>query len=290
MSTTAAENLAEASVHQLREVRGPSAIGGGRRRFFELLLLMSTTDFRKTFFGTVLGYAWSLLRPLLTFGVLLIVFTKIVRIGSTIPDYPMFLLFNIVFFGFFQEATVTATTSVVGRESIVRKTQFPRLVIPLAAVLTGLMNLGMNMIAVAIFFAVFGVGPFWTWLLFPLLLLAMLLITCAMATLLSALFVRRRDVAIIWGVMSMALFYGSAVLIPISFVPEGLLRDLMLFNPLAVIMVQAHEWIIDPSAQGAVEAAGSWLLLIPAAVIFVGACAWSVVFFNREAPRVAEEL
>ena len=140
MSTTAAENLAEASVHQLREVRGPSAIGGGRRRFFELLLLMSTTDFRKTFFGTVLGYAWSLLRPLLTFGVLLIVFTKIVRIGSTIPDYPMFLLFNIVFFGFFQEATVTATTSVVGRESIVRKTQFPRLVIPLAAVLTGLMR------------------------------------------------------------------------------------------------------------------------------------------------------
>jgi ABC-type polysaccharide/polyol phosphate export permease len=152
------------------------------------------------------------------------------------------------------------------------------------------MNLGMNMIAVVIFFAVFGVGPFWTWLLFPLLLLVMLLITSAKATLLSALFVRRRDVAIIWGVVTMALFYGSAVLIPISFVPEGLLRDLMLFNPLAVIMVQAHHWIIDPSAQGAVEAAGSWLLLIPAAVIFVGVCAWSVVFFNREAPRVAEEL
>lgn len=274
----------------LKEVRGPRAIGGGRRRFVDLLLLTATTDFRKAFFGTALGYAWSLLRPLLLFGVLLVVFTRILRVGSGIPNYPMFLLFNIVFFGFFQEATVTATTSVVGRESIVRKTQFPRLVIPLAAVLTGLMNLGMNMIAVAIFFAVFGVGPFWTWLLFPLLLLAMLLITCAMATLLSALFVRRRDVAIIWGVMSMALFYGSAVLIPISFVPEGLLRDLMLFNPLAVIMVQAHEWIIDPSAQGAVEAAGSWLLLIPAAVIFVGACAWSVVFFNREAPRVAEEL
>lgn len=185
---------------------------------------------------------------------------------------------------------MVATTAVVGREGIVRKTQFPRLVIPLASVLTGLFNLGMNLLAVLVFFLFFGIEPTWTWLLFPVLLGLMVVLTAAVATLLSALYVRRRDVAIIWGVMSMALFYGSAVLIPISFVPEGLLRDLMLFNPLAVIMVQAHTWIIDPSAQGAVEAAGSWLLLIPAAVIFVGACAWSVVFFNREAPRVAEEL
>ena len=121
---------------ELQEVRGPSAFGGGQQRFFELLLLMAVTDFKKSFHGTVLGYAWSLLRPLLTFAVLLIVFTRIIRIGSQIDNYPMFLLFNIVFFGFFQEATMTATTSVVARESIVRKTQFPRLVIPLATVLT----------------------------------------------------------------------------------------------------------------------------------------------------------
>lgn len=290
VSVRPAEDVTDASVTELREVRGPSAVGGGRRRFVELLVLMASTDFRKTFFGTVLGYAWSLLRPLLTFGVLLIVFTKIVRIGSTIPNYPMFLLFNIVFFGFFQEATISATTSVVGRESIVRKTQFPRLVIPLAAVLTGLMNFGTNMLAVIIFFAVFGVGPFWTWLLFPVLLLAMLVITCAVATLLSALYVRRRDVSIIWGVMSMALFYGSAVLIPIDFVPEGLLRDVMFLNPLVVIMVQAHQWIIDPTAQSAAQAAGGWLHLIPALVVYVAVCFWSVTYFNREAPRVAEEL
>ncbi|MCL4287364.1 MAG: ABC transporter permease [Thermoleophilia bacterium] len=274
----------------LQEVRGPSAFGGGRRRFLELLLLMAMTDFKKTFFGTVLGYAWSLLRPLLTFAVLLVVFTRIIRIGSQIPSYPMFLLFNIVFFGFFQEATMTATTAVVGRESIVRKTQFPRLVIPLAAVLTALLNLGMNLIAVVVFFLFFGVGPMWTWLLFPVLLGLMLVLACAVATLLSALYVRRRDVAIIWGVLSMALFYGSMVLIPISFVPEGLLRDLMFINPLVPIMVQAHQWIIDPGALGAVEAAGGWLGLLPAAIVFVGVCAWSTHFFNREAPRVAEEL
>ena len=275
---------------ELREVRGPSAFGGGRRRFFELLLLMAMTDFRKTFFGTVLGYAWSLLRPLLTFAVLLIVFTRIVRIGSQIPNYPMFLLFNIVFFGFFQESTTTATTAVVARESIVRKTQFPRLVIPLAAVLTGLLNLGMNLVAVLGFFFFFGVGPYWTWLLFPVLLGLMLILTAAAATLLSALYVRRRNVAIIWGVLSLGLFYGSAVLFPIDLVPPGLLRDVMLINPLAPIMVQAHQWIIDPAAPGAVAVAGGWLNLIPAALVFVGVCLWSTFFFNREAPRVAEEL
>jgi ABC-2 type transport system permease protein len=274
----------------LREVRGPSAFGGGRQRFLELMLLMAMTDFKKSFFGTVLGYAWSLLRPLLTFAVLLIVFTKIIRIGSQIDNYPMFLLFNIVFFGFFQESTMVATTAVVGREGIVRKTQFPRLVIPLATILTGLFNLGMNLLAVFVFFLFFGIDPTWTWLLFPVLLGLMVVLTAAVATLLSALYVRRRDVAIIWGVLSMALFYGSGVLFPIEFVPSGLLHDVMLVNPLTLILIQAREWIIDPSAPSVVEVAGGWLGLLPATIVFVAVCAWSTHFFNREAPRVAEEL
>jgi ABC-2 type transport system permease protein len=274
----------------LKEVRGPRAIGGGRRRFVDLLLLTATTDFRKAFFGTALGYAWSLLRPLLLFGVLLVVFTRILRVGSGIPNYPMFLLFNIVFFGFFQESTNIATTSVAAKEGIVRKTQFPRLVIPLSIVLTGLFNLGMNLIAVVVFMLAFGVGPMWTWLLFPTVLLPlMIILTASVSTLLSALYVRRRDVGIIWSVASMALFYGSAVLIPITFA-SGIVRDIMLMNPLVILFTQAHKWIIDPNVPGVVELAGGWWHLVPAAVIFVGVCIWSVWFFNREAPRIAEEL
>ena len=122
--------------------RGPSALGGGWRRFGELLYLISVTEFKKTYFGTVLGYVWSLLRPLLLFAVLLFVFTKIVRIGSDVPHYPVLLLMNVVLFGFFSEATTTAVMSVVTQEGVVRKTQFPRLVIPLSVVLTSLFNLG----------------------------------------------------------------------------------------------------------------------------------------------------
>src|SRR5688500_4407557 len=151
----------EASTTELRPVRGPSAIGGGRRRFFDLLWLVSATEFRQAYFGTALRYFWALVRPLSLFAVLLGVFTQVFDLGDAVENYPVLLLFNIVVFGFFQEATGAAVTSVVAHESVVRKTQFPRLVIPLSVVLTGLFNLGMNMIAVMVFVAAFGIEPRW---------------------------------------------------------------------------------------------------------------------------------
>lgn len=276
---------------QLRPVKGPSAIGGGWRRFWDLLYLMAVTEFRRTYFETVLGYAWSLLRPLMLFGVLLVVFTQIFRVGSDqVENYPVFLLINIVLFSFFQEVTTVATPSVVAQEGIVRKTQFPRLVIPMAVVLTGMFNLAANMVAVLILALALGVTPAITWLLFPLILLALVILTSAVATFLAALYVRRRDVAIIWSVASSALFYGSAVLFPVGVVDDDRLLHILFCNPLVPLFVQTNKWIIDPQAQGAAAAAGGWEYLIPAAVVFVGTCVAAVWFFNREAPRVAEEL
>src|SRR5215470_5723017 len=107
---------AEPASPELRRVGGPSALGGGSRRFWDLLYLISVTEFKKTYFGTVLGYVWSLLRPLLLFGVLLFVFTQIFRVGSQVPHYAPLLLFNIVLFGLFQEATSMSVGSVVAQE------------------------------------------------------------------------------------------------------------------------------------------------------------------------------
>jgi ABC-2 type transport system permease protein len=281
--------VATPPVPELREVRGPSATGGGWRRFVDLLYLIAVNDFRKSYFGTVLGYFWSLARPVLLFAVLLAVFTQIFRIGSEVPNYPVMLLLNIVMFGFFQEATVTAVTSVVAQEGVVRKTQFPRLVIPLAVVLTALFNLGMNLIAVFAFIAIYGVDPTWTWLLFPLVALALFVFTTAVAMLLSSLYVRFRDVAIIWSVLVTVLFYGSPVLYPLEIVPDTL-HDFLMVNPLTPIFEQMRAWVIDPDAPGAVDAAGGVLGLLPAAAIYVGTCVLAVWVFNREAPRIAEEL
>src|SRR4029453_13442453 len=120
---------------ELRTVQGPSALGGGGSRFFDLLYLISVTEFRKTYFGTVLGYLWSLLRPLLLFGILLFVFTQIIRIGSQADHDSVLLLFDLVLFGLFQGGTSMSVTWGVAQGGIVRKTQFPRLVIPMSIVL-----------------------------------------------------------------------------------------------------------------------------------------------------------
>jgi ABC-2 type transport system permease protein len=274
---------------ELRDVSGPSALGGGRKRFFDLLLLISVTDFKKTYYGTVLGYFWSLVRPALLFSVLLVVFTQVFRVGSQVAHYPVLLLLNIVLFTFFQEATSNAVTSVVANEGIVRKTQFPRLVIPLSTVTTGVLNLALNLVPVFIFILAFGISPMSTWLLMPVVLLALAAITVAVAMILSALYVRFRDVAIIWGVASTVLLYGTPILYTFELVPHKV-QTALLFNPLTPIFIQARQWIIDPSAPTAVAAEGGWLRASVSVIAYLVICVAAVWVFNRQAPGIAEEL
>jgi ABC-2 type transport system permease protein len=156
-------------------------------------------------------------------------------------------------------------------------------------VLATVFTLGINLIAVFIFILAYGAGPYWTWLFLPLLLLAVLTFTVAVSAMLAALYVRYRDMQVIWSVMSQSLFYATPVLYTLDLVPSNL-HWLILLNPLTPIFLQAREWIIDPSAPGAIEAAGGIPELLPAAAIFVAICVLSVWVFQREAPRMAEEL
>jgi ABC-2 type transport system permease protein len=283
---------AAASVGELRDVGGPSALGGGSRRFFDLLSLISVTEFRRVYFGTVLGYLWSLIRPLLLFGVLLLVFTQVFRVGSNkVEHYPVFLLMGIVLYTFFSESTSNAVTSVVSQEGVVRKTQFPRAVIPLATTVTAVFNLLLNLIIVLVFVLAFGVTPVWTWLLFPIALAFLFVGAAGMSMALSALYVRYRDTAIIWVVIAQVLLYLTPILYPVNSFGEETKEHLLMINPLSVIFEQVRVWVLHESAAPtAVEAAGGWLGLLPAAVIFFGVVGFGAWFFNREAPRIAEAL
>jgi ABC-2 type transport system permease protein len=277
---------------ELREVPGPSPTAGGYRRFLTLLWVMAVTEFKLTFHGTSLGYAWSLLRPLLLFGVLLAVFTQIFRFGDSVPDYPALLLLNIMLFTLFADATQRAVTSVVAREQIVRKAQFPRLVIPLSIVLTEILDLAISMVAVFIFILAYGVDPQWTWLLLPVIVAGLLVVTVAVCTIVSALYPRFRDVLLIWTVLSTVLFYATPVFYPIDApgAPERF-RHILQLNPLTPVFEQAQKWIIDPSAPGALGATkgSEWLLAVSFGVL-VALCAAAFWIFRREAPRIAEEL
>jgi ABC-2 type transport system permease protein len=283
---------AAADAAPLREVTGPSALGGGRRRFLDLLWLISATEFKRTYFGTVFGYLWSLVRPLALFGVLLFVFTRVFKVGHELPYYPVLLLLGIVLYTFFQEATTNSVTSVVAQEGVVRKTQFPRLVIPLATVLTAAFNFCLNLLVVLVFILAWGVEPSWTWLLFPVAVLALGILTAAVSMALSVLYVRFRDVAIIWTVVTQMVFYATPILYPLGKygLEDRTVEKLLMISPLAVIFEQVRVWLVEPAAPSAAEAAGGVTHLIPALVIYLAVCAFAVWIFSREAPRIAEDL
>ena len=274
---------------ELRKVPGPSALGGGWRRFFDLLWLIAVNKFKVTYVGAALGYVWTLIRPLMLFAVLLFVFTQIFKISGGVTHYPVLLLFGVMLFSFFQEATTKAVTSFVAEEGIVRKMQFPRLAIPMAWVLTSLFTLAINLVVVFVFILAYGVGPYWTWLLLPALLLPLLILTTAVSALLSALYVRFRDVNIIWSVAVQTLFYATPVLYVLDQLDQQY-RWIILLNPLTPIFLAAREWIIDPSAAGPVDSAGGVAHLVGSLVVFVAVCVVSIWVFAREAPRMAEEL
>jgi ABC-2 type transport system permease protein len=274
-----------------RPIRGPSAFGGAPRRFANLTWTLAFTDFKLRFFGSALGYVWQLMRPLMLFGVLYVVFNEVLRVGVAVPFYPVLLLSNIVLFTFFAEVTGAAITSVVDREGLVRKIQFPRLVIPLAIVTRCYLNLLLNLIAVVVFMIAAGVHFTWEVVEAPFLLLALGLFGGGAAMILSALYVRFRDIKPIWEVFSQALYFGTPVIYAIESIADRYnFVHIVMSNPLAVILEQFRHAVIDQGAPNAVDAAGGWAWMAIPIFIFVAVIAVGVWYFDREAPRIAEEL
>jgi ABC-2 type transport system permease protein len=258
-------------------------------RFWSLTWTLAMTDWKLRFYGSVLGYVWSLARPFLLFGVIYLVFAEFAKLGDTVKHYPVYILFALVLFQFFAEATSNGLSSLVDREHLLRKVRFPRLVIPLAITLTSLFNLLMTLVAVMVFAIASGVYPMWSWLELPVLIAILVVLSLGVAMLLSALFVRYRDIAPIWEVFSQALFYASPILYVTTMVPESF-QHAYIASPLAALLAQMRHAIIDPTAPSAAEAiGGAGRLLIPAGIVGIAfALGWWV--FHREAPRIAENL
>jgi ABC-2 type transport system permease protein len=275
----------------------PSAFGDDFRRFVNLTWTIAVTDFKLRYFGSALGYLWSLMRPLLFFGVLYVVYTKIFKVGVEEPDYPVQLLAAVVLWTFFIEATAGCVTSLVAREGLLRKMRFPRLVVPAATVLTAMFNLGMNLVAVLIFAVIYGIYPTIGWLEMPLIIALWIVLALGVGMLLSVLYVRFRDIQPIWDVLSQVLFYASPIIYPALKYPRSVYRIAM-GNPVATLLTQQYKAFIHPSATKLNPHPAIWVgnaiggnirLLIPLGIIF-GFFALGLWAFNREAPRIAENL
>jgi ABC-2 type transport system permease protein len=296
MSTAPVETaLPEASLG--RPIRGPGALTDDWRRLWHLTYYIARNDFKLRFFGSALGYLWQVMRPLLLFGVLYVFFTQIAHVdqggGPGERLYGSQLLGSIVLFAYFTEATSGAVRSVVDRENLVRKIQFPRLVIPLSVSLVALFNLGLNLIVVLIFALAEGVRPMLSWLELPLIVAMLVLLATGAAMLLSALFVQFRDIQPIWDVCSQILFYASPVIIPIDTVRRQLspaLVHLYMLNPLAVLFQQFRHAIINHATPTAGQLLGGWAQLLEPIGIVAAIFVAGFVVFNRSARLIAENL
>jgi ABC-2 type transport system permease protein len=275
-----------------RRVVGPTALGDDPRRLWHLTHTLAVTDFKLRFFGSVLGYLWQLMRPLLLFGVLYVVFTQVVRLGSGVELYPVALLLGVVLYSFVSEATSGALTSLVDRENLIRKIEFPRLAVPMASVLTALFNVALNLVVVFVFLIAAGADVRWSWLELPFLLAALAVFAAGLGVLLSSLYVTLRDMKPIWDVVLQVVFYASPIFYPIDVVikQDETLASVLMCNPFAVILQQARHALVAPSHPSAADAIGDpVLLLIPLAIAVLVIVA-GFRRFSRTAPRIAEAL
>jgi ABC-2 type transport system permease protein len=257
-----------------------------------LLKRLVITDFKIRYQNSVLGYLWTLLRPLGLFGVLYIVFVKFLNIGNDIPHYAVYLLLGIVFWNYFVEVTVGGVATIVSKGDILRKLAFPRYTVVAAGSLSALINLAFNFTIIGVLMVLNDVPLRATaiFLIFPII--ELFIFSLSVAFLLSALYVRLRDVSYIWEVFIQAAFYATPILYPLSKIIDYSLpaAKFAMLNPLAQIIQDARAFLVTDQAQTTASIWGnSAMRLIPVTVVLVTAVV-AGTYFKKRAPYFAEEL
>lgn len=255
-----------------------------------LLAELVRTDFKLRYQGSVLGYAWSLLRPLLLFAILYVVFVKFLRIGEGVPHFPVYLLLGIVIWNFFHEMTVQSLTSIVGRGDLIRKIRIPRWIIVLSSSISALINLLINMVVVVFFMIIGDVDLLDTIVWLPLILLEVYLFALGISLFLSAAYVKYRDVNYIWEVILQAGFYLTPILYPLALITSLTLQKLIMLNPMAQAIQDARYAAVTHETASIYQVfEGGLYKFIPfviVGVVFVG----GLIYFKSQAKYFAEEI
>ena len=254
-----------------------------------ILREMIATDFKVRYQGSALGYLWSLLRPLFLFVILYIVFTKVFNVGKDVEHFPVYLLLGIVLWNFFLEATNSAMTSVVARGDLIKKISIPRYLVVVSSNASALINLGLNMIIVLILALISGVYPQLTWLILPLILIELWVLSLALGFILSALFVKYRDVSYIWEVLLQAAFYATPILYALSFIKNVRYQQLVMFNPMAQIIQDSRWSFVSHQTITSWQIMPLWAAMFPFVLIILLA-GFGYFYFRSQAKYFAERI
>lgn len=257
-----------------------------------LLRELVITDFKLRYQGSALGYLWSLFRPLFLFSILLVVFGYVLKIGSNIEYYPIYLLLGIVLWSFFLEATNNGLQSIVDRGDLIRKINFPKYIIVISGTISALINLGISLVVVFLFMQFGGIELRPVALLFPIIIIELYIFSLALAFFLSALYVKYRDIRYVWELAAQAGFYATPILYPLSLVTDmsPILAKVMLLNPVAQMVQDARYILVTPQTDTLVKLSDNWLaIIIPPAIVLLMVIA-SSLYFRKTSKYFAENV
>ena len=257
-----------------------------------LLKELTKTDFKLRYQGSVLGYLWALLRPLLMFAILYVVFSKLLRIGNDIPHYPVYLLCGTTLWSFFTECTSQGIQAIILRGDLLRKISFPKYIVVVSSQLTALINLGINLVVVVIFALINGVTPSWSWLLAIPAVLELYLLSLGIAFLLGSINVKYRDITSIWDVLVQALFYTVPIIYPVSMVAStsATAAKIILLNPIAQAIQDIRFNLITTETMTTWNYVGTpYLVIIPMILVAIVLVAGALTF-RKKSKFFAEEV
>ena len=248
------------------------------------------TDFRLRYQGSFLGIAWSVLKPLMMFCVMYVVFGKFLRMSDGTPTYPVVLLLGISSWQFVTESTNIGLRSVVDRGDLLRKIHFPNYIVVVSATIGALISFAINLVVVLIFALVARVQFTWRVVLLPLNIIELYAITLALTLLMATMYVYFRDIAHIWEVLQQLVFYGM----PLIYLTNrgGILADLArleLLNPFAQTIQDIRHNFIAPDTQPTIwNQFGNWGIRLFPLVLTVVLLWLGVYLFRRNSRKFAE--
>jgi ABC-2 type transport system permease protein len=250
---------------------------------------ISRIEFKLKYADSLLGYVWSIAKPLGLFGMLYIVFGRFFKLNGY-AHYPIYLLLGIVMWSYYADATTLAMYSIVARGQLLTKLAFPRIVIPLSVTVTAATTFLVNLVAVAVFVGASRVVPRPQWLLTIPWLLELYLFTLGVSLILATLFVRLRDLSQMWELFLQLMFYATPIIYPASFLPPWW-RPVAFLSPLVQALSHIRNLIIPgvPVTTPTEVYGSAWGELIPIAVcaaLLLGG--WRL--FQRESPWFAERV
>lgn len=261
------------------------------KRNLVLLKELTKTDFKLRYQGSILGYLWALLRPLLMFAILYIVFAKLLRFGDDIPHYPVYLLTGTVLWSFFTECSQQGIQAMIGRGDLIRKISFPKYIVTVSTTLTAVINVLINLAVVVIFALINGVTPSWSWLLVLPLVFELYVLALGIAFLLGSVNVKYRDIGSIWDVVIQALFYAVPIIYPISMVASTSTwaAKVILLDPIAQIIQDVRWSLITPTTTTTIGFVGVWAELLAIGIVLIVFIIGALVF-RRRSRFFAEEI